>query len=129
MFHSCNGDILKAIPAGTLFEVSMCNPPFYDTETEAEPTVKPSIPTNFSGVPSELSFPGGELLFLKRYILESWGIRSQARWFTSLIGVKRHVEEVGRYLRTQFPGVVVEVKTFKQGRTWRWGVAWRFGEG
>jgi 23S rRNA A1618 N6-methylase RlmF len=99
------------------FQVSICNPPFFD-RSQGEKDA-------FGGVDEELCTSGGELKFIKDYIIESWSKRS-GRTFTSLIGVKSHLTTLITFLETNFPRVSLQQTTFFQGRTIRWGLAWTF---
>ncbi len=90
------------------FDISVCNPPFYDSPAAAlaanqrkrnnlekgeikpekssgKTHEKPTNKRNFGGQGAELWCNGGERLFLKRMIKESALFSQQCRWFTSLV--------------------------------------------
>ena len=75
---------------------------------------------------NEVRTPGGEVTFVKQYMLEAWQTRKRDVWYTVMLGVKTHVELLKQYVRTQFPAVRSRSCTLKQGKTWRWGLAWQF---
>lgn len=119
--------IIQHLPIDLDYQVTICNPPFYDSmPNSSEITVKPELRNGYEGTYTELQTPGGEIAFVKQYILETWRLRKPQVWYTSMLGMKTHLETLVIYLRTQFPGVLTRSKTLKQGKTWRWGLAWQF---
>lgn len=84
-----------AIPPHELVDLSVCNPPFYNSEDEArrqrQRRWKGPAVENFTGTPSELICPQGEHGFLHRMVKESqtWGHR--ILWFSTLVSQGRHV--------------------------------------
>ncbi len=78
--------------------VTICNPPFYDSETASnlahqkrhQTHQKRSLPSDplirsMQGRSPELIYPGGEVEFVKKLIRESSGFRKQISWFTTLL--------------------------------------------
>jgi 23S rRNA (adenine1618-N6)-methyltransferase len=74
-----------------MFDISMCNPPFHASLSEANAgttrkwknlKVKTNA-LNFGGQSNELWCPGGEMAFIKRMIEES--VHVKCRWFTTLV--------------------------------------------
>ncbi|CAG9324542.1 RLMF [Blepharisma stoltei] len=104
------------------FDVSICNPPFYSSDYNAESL------NGYGGRSNEMKTPGGECKFIGDYIDESWGKRQEVEWFTTLVGVKSHLKIMMDYLNTQFSNVLIKTTTFYQGKTLRWGLAWKFIE-
>ncbi|KAK8810715.1 hypothetical protein WA158_007290 [Blastocystis sp. Blastoise] len=103
------------------YDFSMCNPPFFIHQDEA--CTNPS--TCCMGTSNELITKGGEEQFIVRYIDESILYKDQIDWFTCLIGKKKTLKTILKYLQTK------EIKnicstTFYQGKTSRWGIAWSF---
>ncbi len=80
------------------FSISVCNPPFYESEKEAiEATTRKlkrlkkdddKLIRNFAGKHNELWYIGGEKAFLHNYLYESSLFRDQCIWFTSLVSKK-----------------------------------------
>lgn len=100
------------------FEVSICNPPFFEIGKDRN--------DGYGGVQEELSTAGGELKFIKQYMVESYSKRKGVLWFTCLIGIKAHLEEILRFLSQNFPKSSVLTSVLYQGRTLRWVLAWKF---
>jgi len=118
--------IIADLPTDLDYQVTICNPPFYDSCDASDVVAKPARSNGYEGTTTELATPGGEVAFVKQYILETWRGRKPEVWYTSMLGVKRHLDTLQVYLRTQFPGVSTCSRTLKQGQTWRWGLAWQF---
>ncbi len=78
------------------FAASMCNPPFYKSEEEAnivhqrkKKNLKLDSNTrNFSGKSNELWYKGGEKAFIHNYLHESVLYKEQVVWFTILVSNK-----------------------------------------
>ena len=100
------------------FDVAICNPPFFEYG-------KNKI-DGYGGIEEELSVSGGELKFVKKYMVESWKKRNQVLWFTCLIGIKSHLSSLISFLSTNFINANYITTTLYQGNTLRWAIAWRF---
>lgn len=125
------GDILKSIDVK--FNISMCNPPFYDSLDKFAPKIhkvseENTVIRGYAGTHNEMKTPGGELRFIQQYISESVLKRNEVTWFTCLIGIKSHIKTLQHYLKHQFSDIEIKKTTFYQGKTLRWGLAWRFIE-
>jgi 23S rRNA (adenine1618-N6)-methyltransferase len=93
--------ISNIIGSDNYFDFTMCNPPFYSSPEEANASsmrkksnLKGSIAqskNNFGGTASELWCDGGEYVFVRQMIYESYKFRNSCYWFTSLISNKKHV--------------------------------------
>ncbi|MGY2131096.1 23S rRNA (adenine(1618)-N(6))-methyltransferase RlmF [Hymenobacter sp. HD11105] len=118
------------------FELSMCNPPFHASQAEVEAssrrkeqnlgTQKAPQPTqNFGGQPNELWYQGGEATFLWRMAQESFLVRSNVFWFTTLVSKKETLP--GLYKSLEKAGAA-EVRTINmaQGQKSSRIVAWTF---
>ena len=76
-----------------LFDISICNPPFYSSKQEALATSFKkrknlgisSSKLNFGGTANELWCSGGEHDFLLRMIKESKEVQNKCRYFSSLV--------------------------------------------
>jgi hypothetical protein len=120
------------------YAFSMCNPPFFDTEANAEQAQQSRKRAN-AATQSELMCRGGEVAFVQSMVTESRAVQTQVTWFTTMLGLHRSVEAVRRVL---FSGggstgesqtkqhldrapLVVETK-FQQGKQTRYGMAWTY---
>lgn len=83
-----------------LYDFTICNPPFYKSEKEANSANRrknKNLDThahaklNFSGKPHELWVRGGELAFVQSMINESKQFSRQVFWFSSLISNKANL--------------------------------------
>lgn len=108
--------ILKEIAEN--FDFSICNPPFFEhSEKKSD---------GFGGRENEMCVEGGELEFIKQYIIESWSKRQVNRFFSSLVGIKKHLDTLTAFLNKNFPSAEVQTTTLYQGNTLRWALAWKF---
>jgi 23S rRNA (adenine1618-N6)-methyltransferase len=118
------------------FDVTICNPPFHASETEAntaslrkvqnlsgQKIQKPLL--NFGGKNSELWYEGGEAKFLKNMITESAEFSKSCLWFTSLVSKKENLPSLYNNLKYY---KATEVKTIQmaQGQKVSRFVAWTF---
>lgn len=85
------------------FDVVVCNPPFFKSAADAQKQnqrkvknlkIRETTPLNFGGLSNELWTEGGEVVFLKKMILESTKFKSQVHWFTSLVSKKEHLKSI-----------------------------------
>ena len=117
------------------FSAVMCNPPFFKSKKEAEAqttrklkglgtAVSNTLVHNFSGKNNELWCVGGELLFVKNYIKESFLFKSQVDWFTCLISNQDHLKA----LKNDLQKYAAEIKVIEmaQGNKKSRILAWRF---
>lgn len=104
-FQSNPNQIFQGILAKTdTFALTMCNPPFYKDETEANSaTFKKlkglnqdtnSINRNFSGISNELWYKGGEKAFLHNYLYESSLFKNKCFWYTTLVANKDNIKSM-----------------------------------
>lgn len=119
------------IDPNTKYDFCMCNPPFFSTSNELNPKYqsrsehRPAPRNAFTGKPTEVVVPGGEVQFISKLIKESVELKSQIKIFTTMVGHKSSTIPLKVLLRT------IEVMSFKQtefhqGHTTRWGLAWTF---
>ncbi|MES2273757.1 MAG: 23S rRNA (adenine(1618)-N(6))-methyltransferase RlmF [Chlamydiota bacterium] len=86
------------------FDLSMCNPPFHASPSDAAAGTKrkwknlkvKTDSLNFGGQKSELWCPGGEVVFIKQMIAES--IYVQCKWFTTLVSKAASLPAIFRAL-------------------------------
>ena len=126
--HLLNVKVLKIpdprqlIPDGIMFDICMCNPPFYADRSEMERS-KLAKKARLSYAPmqdNEAVFEGGDAQFVKLMIDQSYARRDAI--FSSLIGKKSSLEKITRYLSDK--DITYNVRALQQGSTRRWIVIW-----
>lgn len=126
------GNIIKT---NEVFDLTICNPPFHSSLTEAEEgtkrklknlgSKKDKIILNFGGQNAELFCEGGEETFVKNMIEESAKIPETCFWFSTLISKKSNLAGVYHSLKNV---KAFDVKTIEmtQGNKVSRIVAWTF---
>lgn len=126
------------IKEGDRVDVTLCNPPFHFSMTEAESgnmrkwshlnketDHNRMVKFNFGGQKSELCYLGGELAFIKQMVKESYDYANQVCWFTSLVSKGGHIGPLKRLLaRAEIKQL--EVVKMSQGRKQSRFIAWSF---
>lgn len=124
------------------FDFSICNPPFHSSEQEAttgsrrkwknlgkklfarkEKTSVP--PLNFGGQKSELWYPGGEIAFIRKMIMESREYSKKIHWFTSLLSKETHLPAIESAIN-KTNATDYKVIPMSQGQKKSRVVAWTF---
>ncbi|XP_021934839.1 methyltransferase-like protein 16 isoform X2 [Zootermopsis nevadensis] len=126
------GTILKgALDMDHTYDFTMCNPPFFRSETEADSSSKSrsnsrTLPRNGkTGSLSEVVVQGGELAFIRQMIQESVEMRNMVKIYSTMVGHKSSLNALKSELEKA--GVASSAQTeFCQGHTTRWGFAWTF---
>ena len=121
---------------GETFDAVMCNPPFHSSAAEAAAGTRRKVANlgtqqhgkpvlNFGGQNTELWYPGGEEVFVRRMIQESARLPTASRWFTSLIAKKESLPALYKALRL---AAATEVRTIgmAQGQKKSRFIAWTF---
>jgi 23S rRNA (adenine1618-N6)-methyltransferase len=140
-YQDTNANIFEGIISeNEYFHFSMCNPPFHASEEEAtkgtlrklrnlqqeeQPyQTKKEITLNFGGQANELWCNGGEALFIKRMIKQSFDFKTQVGWFTTLVSKKENLNKIYK----QLDKLKARHKTIKmeQGNKQSRFVAWTF---
>jgi len=115
---------------GEAFDCTLCNPPFYATDAEAD--AAPGPHRRRAAARAELVTPGGEVGFVGRLARESARLGGKARWYTSLVGRKASLAPLAFELSRPPEGCdrprALLVAPIAQGQTWRWALAWSFVE-
>ncbi|MDR3476717.1 MAG: 23S rRNA (adenine(1618)-N(6))-methyltransferase RlmF [Gammaproteobacteria bacterium] len=119
-----------------LIDISLCNPPFHASLTEARSGTlrklnnltgkKTSQPVlNFGGQNNELHYPGGEKAFIREMIHQSKAFASACFWFSSLIAKQESLKSIYTELNK---AKALEMKTvpMSQGNKISRFVAWTF---
>ena len=84
------------------FSASMCNPPFYNSQQEADQSHARKLKglkikgktRNFGGIQNELYYTGGEKAFIHNYLYQSSLFKTNFHWFTSLVSKKENLKSI-----------------------------------
>jgi len=116
---------------GDAFDISMCNPPFHTSLSEAKAGTKrkwknlkvKTDSLNFGGQGNELWCPGGEVEFIKRMIEES--VHVKCKWFTTLVSKANSLPSIYKALDQ---AKAFEVRTIHMGQGQKQSriVAWTY---
>jgi len=138
------------IEANEYYHLTMCNPPFHKSLTDAKVGTtrkwknlgkgnrktksaksiesaeydKPNS-LNFGGQKAELWCQGGELAFIRQMIKESVNYQNQVLWFTCLVSKKDHLSKLKFYLK-KAQVKQIKVINMAQGQKTSRFIAWRF---
>lgn len=117
------------------FDACICNPPFHGSIEEAAAGTKrkwnnlgkkgKKSDLNFGGQSSELSYPGGEVEFIKNIIHESKKLPHLCKWFTTLVSKKASLPSLERALKSA-RAKNVKIIEMGQGQKISRILAWRF---
>ena len=119
-----------------VFDACICNPPFHSSAAEAEAgskrkwrnlgkKVKNEELLNFGGQGTELSYPGGEVEFIKNMIHESRKLPHVCKWFTSLVSKKSSLKPLEKSLQSA-KAKKVEIIPMGQGQKVSRLLAWQY---
>lgn len=124
------------IRPGDYFELTLCNPPFFKSQKEADAQARRkwrnlkgenSAQRNFGGRNNELWCEGGELAFLNRMAEESADYAGQVGWFTALVSQQDNLAPLKRTLR-RVGATEIRVVPMAQGQKNSRFIAWHFTE-
>uniref|UniRef100_A0A6B2L5D9 U6 small nuclear RNA (adenine-(43)-N(6))-methyltransferase n=1 Tax=Arcella intermedia TaxID=1963864 RepID=A0A6B2L5D9_9EUKA len=115
--------LLNNLKDNESFDFCMCNPPFFDSLEQKVDNPK----TVCEATLNELVTVGGELAFISQIIQESLVLKSQVRWYSSMIGRKKNVKKLLNLLK-KHKVTNIRSTTFYQGLTTRWAIAWCIGD-
>lgn len=117
-----------------VFDVVVCNPPFFKSFRDAREKnlrkvknlqLKKNASPNFGGLSNELWFKGGEVAFVKKMAIESIRFRAQVHWFTTLISKKENLRIIKRAVSKTSP-TEVKVIEMEQGNKKSRFIAWTY---
>lgn len=94
------------IREGEYYDLTICNPPFHESEAAAQEDAKRKLNNlrgtveklNFAGVSNELWCDGGEYVFLRDMIRESVDFKNQVGCFTTLVSKERNLKGLYKVL-------------------------------
>ncbi len=128
-------NILKnVIQEGDVFDVVVCNPPFYKNAEEAHENnarkvrnlkLKEEDKLNFGGLSNELWYRGGEEAFILKMVEESVSYKDQVDWFTSLVSKKENLKNIKRAIN-KIPGTEYKLIDMGLGNKSTRFIAWTF---
>jgi len=118
------------------FDLTICNPPFHSSITEAVKgtqrknknlTGKKITETNLklSGVNKELVCEGGEIQFIKQMIKESLNFSTNCFWFSTLVSKQSNLKGIYKLLERMKPTAVKTIPIGTGNKSTRI-VAWTF---
>ncbi len=121
-----------------MFDITICNPPFFSSQTEAlaqsERKIKNKVTPNsddsqktmsFGGQGSELWCDGGERAFIIQMIAESRFYRSQVKWFSTLVAHRENIRTLEHKLK-KADAKDVRIVKIEQGNKISRILLWRF---
>ena len=146
--HNAKAIFKNVIRPDQFFDLTMCNPPFYESMKHAQSSNQrkqsnllksqtkrrgPSYPgtlsqeknRNFGGQNAELWCDGGELQFLTLMAEESALFKKQVAWFSSLISNKDNIKKIQKKLK-QVGAQDIVVTNMAQGNKTSRFIAWNF---
>ncbi len=133
-----DGIFTGVVDAQEVFDLTLCNPPFYSSAKEARaankrknrnlkrPAGKPK--RNFGGQDTELWFPGGERAFVENIIRESQDLAERCLWFSALISNQDHLTRLEHILKEVGVNTYL-IKNMSQGQKTSRIILWSFLEG
>jgi len=134
--RDCGAIFEGVLKAGEVFDLAMCNPPFFTSASEARASAQDKwrklgrgsrgARRNFGGQGAELWCEGGEVAFIRRMIEESARHPEACKWFTTLVSRSGNLPVVHRVLR-QVEAKDIRTVDMAQGQKKSRIVAWRFG--
>ncbi len=118
------------------FDACICNPPFHGSLEEAEAgskrkwknlgkKIKNDELLNFGGQNTELSYPGGEVEFIKKIIHESRKLPHLCKWFTTLVSKKSNLKPLEKSLLSA-KAKNIKIVEMGQGQKVSRILAWRY---
>lgn len=124
------------LPAGQLFDFTICNPPFHSSAEEAKQASLRKVTNlkgkrikspvlNFGGGDSELWCNGGEAAFITRLAQESVSLAQQCFWFTSLVSKQTTLPLITKLL-SQLKATDIRIIEMAQGQKNSRFIAWTF---
>lgn len=134
---NCTQIFLDIVQQDEWFDLSMCNPPFHTSATEAQngtdrkwqnlgkSASQVDANLNFGGQAAELWCPGGELQFISQMIEESRLFSTQCFWFSSLVSKSSNLDAIKIKLK-QAKVLEHKVVTMQQGSKQSRFIAWTF---
>ncbi len=109
--NNTNSILKGIIKQGEKFHITLCNPPFHSSASEAQKgtlrklsnlkgTKTRKAKLNFGGQNTELWCDGGEKEFVNKMIIESLQFANSCAWFSTLISKEANLHRVYKTLKT-----------------------------
>jgi 23S rRNA (adenine1618-N6)-methyltransferase len=124
------------IESGEFFDLTLCNPPFHDSDISAKMVNQKKMKgltgvftsdrkLNFGGQAQELWTTGGELEFIRKMIFESISFKNQVFWFSCLVSKSENLPIIQKFLETS--GIASQkIVSMAQGNKISRFIAWTF---
>jgi 23S rRNA (adenine1618-N6)-methyltransferase len=111
-------------------DFTMCNPPFYASETEMLATFDKDTPPSAvcTGADCEMITEGGDAGFVVSMVNESKLLGSRVQWYTSMLGKLSSVSVVTKQLKHLGCMNWAVGCLLTGGKTRRWVVGWSWGD-
>ena len=113
----------KIININKKYLCSICNPPFFDINTEIK---KDNLYTDNEYNYNEVYCEGGEIFFIKEMIKESYIYKKNIFLFSTLIGRKNNMIKIYSVIKNLKEISFLNKITIKQGKNARWIIIWSF---
>lgn len=118
-----------------VIDVVICNPPFHRSKDEAAQHTKRKWRNlghtkgkrflNFGGQSSELWFPGGERVFIRKMIAESQVYKKNILWFSSLVSKKDNIKYLAKQMEKHGVEEMIEIEMLLGNKKTRF-IAWTY---
>ncbi|KAL5340372.1 hypothetical protein BJX70DRAFT_361565 [Aspergillus crustosus] len=113
------------------FDFTMCNPPFYSSQSEMIASAEEKDRPPFSactGAEVEMVTEGGEVSFVSRMIDESLQLREKVQWYTSMLGKLSSVSVLVEKLMALGNHNYAVTEFIQGNKTRRWAIAWSWAD-
>lgn len=118
-----------------VIDAVICNPPFHRSKDEAAEHTKRKWKNlghtkgkrflNFGGQSSELWYPGGERIFVRKMIAESQNFKKNIMWYSSLISKKENIPFLVKQMEKHGVEEMTEVEMLLGNKKTRF-LAWTY---
>ena len=125
----------NVISEDDMIDAVVCNPPFHRSKDEAAEHTKRKWKNlghtkgkrflNFGGQSSELWYPGGERVFIRKMIAESQDYKQKVLWFSSLVSKKDNVNYLAKQMEKHGVEEMIEIEMMLGNKKTRF-VAWTY---
>lgn len=129
-----NSILKNIIQPSDFFDIIICNPPFYRNAIQANrQNIRKNKnlknrkieSRNFSGIPDEIWYPGGEKKFIETLVKEGVEFKNQIEWFTTLISNEDHLSSIKKEIQKTKPTSIKVIQMGQGNKTSRFA-AWSY---